>query len=120
MKEHCVLPLSPNALFAGKIIQAPDIPPLQGVKVLRVGLQLGEMKGKVFVPDHALALYCPSRCSIALSEAEARRYQSGQTLPAPDTLRGFCTPTLAGLALGWAKASDGQLKNHYPKGLRRF
>lgn len=120
LKEHCVLPLSPNALFAGKIIQAPDIPPLQGVKVLRVGLQLGEMKGKVFVPDHAMALCCPSRCSIALSEAEARRYQSGQTLSAPDTLRGFCTPTLAGLALGWAKASDGQLKNHYPKGLRRF
>ena len=120
LQEHCALPLSPNALFAGKIIQAPDIPPLQGVKVLRVGLQLGEMKGKVFVPDHALALYCPSRCSIPLSEEEARRYQSGQTLPAPDTLRGFCTPTLAGLALGWAKASDGQLKNHYPKGLRRF
>ena len=120
LKAHYALPLSPNALFAGKIIQAPEMPPLQGVKVLRVGLQLGEMKGKVFVPDHALALYHPSHCSVALTEEGARLYQSGQTLPVPDGASGFCTPTLAGLALGWAKISDGQLKNHYPKGLRRF
>ena len=121
LKEQYDFPLFPNVLFAGKIIQIPSaLPPLQGVKTLRVGLQLGEMKGRVFVPDHALALCRASRCSVALSEDEARLYQAGQTLAASETLRGFCTPTLGGLALGWAKASDGQLKNHYPKGLRRY
>lgn len=121
LKDHYALPLSPGALFAGKIVQTPDaLPPLHGVKTLRVGLQLGEMKGRVFVPDHALALFHPSRYSVPLTKEEARLYQAGQTLPAPETLRGFCTPTLNGLALGWAKASDGQLKNHYPKGLRRY
>lgn len=120
LKEQIPVPLIPNAMFAGKIIQVPDLlPPLQGVKVLRAGLQLGEIKGKVFVPDHALALFHPSNQSLEINETEACRYQSGQVLSAPESLRGFCTPTLCGLALGWGKASDGQLKNHYPKGLRR-
>ena len=121
LKEHSSVVLSPNALFAGKIIQAPDcLPPLHGVKTLRVGLQLGEMKGKVFVPDHALALFRPSLNSVEVNEAQARLYQAGQVLSVPEALRGFMTPTLEGLALGWGKASDGQLKNHYPKGLRRY
>ncbi|MBQ7656242.1 MAG: RsmF rRNA methyltransferase first C-terminal domain-containing protein [Clostridia bacterium] len=120
LKDHYSGLFHADALFAGKIIQLPDaVPSLQGIKTLRVGLQLGEIKGRVFVPDHALALHHPSRHSVQLSEEEARRYQFGQTLPAPDSPRGFCTPTLGGLALGWAKASDGILKNHYPKGLRR-
>ena len=121
LKDHYAAPLFPNAMFAGKIVQTPTaFPPLDGVKTLRVGLRLGEMKGKVFVPDHALALYMPSVCRTALTEEEACLYQSGQTLPAPDALRGFCTPTLNGFSLGWAKAADGVLKNHYPKGLRRY
>ena len=37
----------------------------------------------------------------------------------PDAPRGFVLPTLAGLAQGWGKVSDGVMKNHYPKGLRR-
>ena len=121
LKDHYSIPFSSNEMFAGKIIQAPDgLPQLTGVKTLRVGLQLGEMKGRVFVPDHALALFCPSSHSVEMTEEEARLYQAGQTLPAPEALHGFCTPTLEGLALGWAKASEGQLKNHYPKGLRRY
>jgi len=26
--------------------------------------------------------------------------------------------TCSGISLGWAKASNGLMKNHYPKGLR--
>lgn len=121
LKEHYTLPLSPNALFAGKIVQAPvGLPPLNGLKTLRVGLQLGEMKGRVFVPDHALALFCPSRNSIEITVEQARHYQAGQVLSVSESLHGFVTPVLDGLALGWGKASNGQLKNHYPKGLRRY
>ncbi len=121
LEEHYADPPVPDAAFAGKLIQAPKVlPPLNGVRVLRVGLQLGEINGKVFIPDHALAMYRPSRHSLAMNEEEARLYQAGQVFAALDSLRGFCTPTLNGLALGWAKASDGQLKNHYPKGLRRY
>ena len=120
LREHVGLSVTPNGVFAGKIVALPEgMPPFQGVRVLRAGLQIGEVKGRVLIPDHALALACPSLRSAAVTEAEARAYQAGQVLPAPEGCRGFYTLTLEGMNLGWGKASDGQMKNHYPKGLRR-
>ncbi|MEG2253101.1 MAG: RNA methyltransferase, partial [Clostridia bacterium] len=57
--------------------------------------------------------------TVPLDVAGAHAYQAGETLPVPDTLAGYALPTYCGLALGFGKASGGQLKNHYPKGLRR-
>jgi len=57
--------------------------------------------------------------TLALSREDALQYQSGETLPCSDDLSGYVLPTYAGLPLGFGKASGGQLKNHYPKGLRR-
>ena len=56
---------------------------------------------------------------VELSREDALRYQSGEALNVPDDLSGYALPTYQGLALGFGKASSGQLKNHYPKGLRR-
>ena len=120
LREHLIDPPRPNALFAGRLAQAPeDLPPLDKIRVLRLGLQLGEMKGKVFIPDHAVAMAWPSRRTLPVTADQARAYQQGEVLAVQDALRGFYVPTLDGLALGWGKASGGQLKNHYPKGLRR-
>lgn len=120
LQEQFANPPQPNVLFAGRLSVLPDdAPPLQGVKVLRAGLQLGEIKGKLFLPDHALALALPGLRTEPVDEAAARAYQSGLPLPAADTLRGWAIPALNGLQLGWVKASDGMMKNHYPKGLRR-
>lgn len=120
LRAHMLKPLTANAVFAGRLVRAPEaLPPLEGVRVLRLGLHLGEMRGRIFVPDHALPLALPLQSDYAVTEAEARAYQSGQPLTGPETLRGWVVPTLNGLQLGWAKASEGQIKNHYPKGLRR-
>ena len=120
LREHIADEITPNALFAGKICAVPDdLPPLSGIKVLRAGLQLGEIKGRVFAPDHALALACRGTRTLPVTEAEAAAYQSGQTLPGRETEKGYYLLTLDGLNLGWVKCSDGQRKNHYPKGLRR-
>ena len=120
LQEHIAEKVTPNAVFAGKLCAVPEeLPPLKGVRVLRLGLQIGEVKGKIFLPDHALALACPSLRAVPVTEDQARLYQAGQVLPVDESLRGFYTPTLNGLNLGWGKASDGQLKNHYPKGLRK-
>ncbi|MBQ8149406.1 MAG: RsmB/NOP family class I SAM-dependent RNA methyltransferase [Clostridia bacterium] len=111
-----------NARFGDMLISAPDLPPLKGLKVLRAGLQLGSLKGKVFLPDHALAMGLPTggdAPAVAVDEKQAAAYQRGETLPAPEGISGYCLVTLDGLALGFGKASDGQVKNHYPKGLRR-
>ena len=111
----------PTALLGDTLVCLPDCPDVKGLKVLRVGLHLGQMKGKVFQPDHAWAVsICPPALPrLPLTEEQARRYQAGEVLDAPEGLRGFVLPTLAGLPLGWGKVSDGMMKNHYPKGLRR-
>ncbi|MGN0761846.1 MAG: RsmB/NOP family class I SAM-dependent RNA methyltransferase [Aristaeellaceae bacterium] len=111
----------PTALLGDTLVCLPDCPDVKGLKVLRVGLHLGQMKGKVFQPDHAWAVsVCPPALPrLPLTEEQARRYQAGEVLDAPEGLRGFVLPTLAGLPLGWGKVSDGMMKNHYPKGLRR-
>ena len=120
LQTHIVPPLSVNGIFSGRLVRVPeDLPPLDRIRVLRLGLQLGEIKGKVFVPDHALALACKPLRAFPVTAEQARAYQQGEVLQAPDSLKGFCAVTLNGLSLGWGKASDGQLKNHYPKGLRR-
>ncbi|MDD3410466.1 MAG: RsmB/NOP family class I SAM-dependent RNA methyltransferase [Eubacteriales bacterium] len=113
--------VTPNAALGDALIAVPPLPPLRGVKVLRAGVTLGRCKGKLFTPDHALALCWrpPTVPRVPISEADARAYQRGETLPAPEGLCGWALPTLAGLPLGWVKISDGQMKNHYPKGLRR-
>ncbi len=107
-------------LLGGAMTALPGLPDVKGLRVLRAGVQLGAMKGRVFQPDHAWAVSAvpPPLPRVPLTEAQARRYQAGEVLPAP-SFGGFVLPTLAGLPLGWGKVSDGMMKNHYPKGLRR-
>ena len=111
-----------NLLFGGELRYCPDFPDLakaKGISVLRSGLHLGTVKGKVFVPDHAWAVSIapPEVSRIHLTEVEARLYQNGQVVPAEG--KGWVLPCFAGVPLGWGKVSDGMMKNHYPKGLRR-
>ncbi len=111
---------APTALLGDTLVCLPGCPDVKGLKVLRVGLHLGQMKGKVFQPDHAWAVSMipPTLPRIPLTEEQARLYQAGEVLPAAD-VKGFVLPTLEGLPLGFGKVSDGMMKNHYPKGLRR-
>ena len=103
----------------GRVLLLPPLPcGLDGFRLLRAGLLLGEaVKGR-FVPAHALAMAagCPLRRCLELSEDDARRYLRGETLPAD--FSGWCAVTYQGLALGLGKGAGGILKNHLPKGLR--
>ena len=98
----------------------PDCPRLNGLRVLRAGLALGTQETGRFVPSHALALWLDGAArTLALSAdgPEVRRYLAGETLPCAEN--GWTLVTVGGLSLGWGKASNGVLKNHYPKGLRQ-
>ncbi len=103
----------------GRALLLPPLPcPLDGLRLLRAGLLVGEtVKGR-FVPAHALAMAagCPLRQKTEVSEADALRYLHGETLPTDRA--GWCAVTYAGLALGLGKGAGGILKNHLPKGLR--
>ncbi len=95
----------------------PETPDLQGLKVLRAGLSLGQVLKNRFEPDHALALWLKSAKRVrAVSHQEAAKYLRGETLTASE--KGWTLVQIDGLSLGWGKASDGILKNHFPKGLR--
>lgn len=93
---------------------------LDGLRVLRAGLLLGENTGKRFEPAHALAMGADRNnlTKIAdLDDEQVLRYLHGEELPARD-LQGWCVAAYHGYPIGLAK-NAGALKNHYPKGLRR-
>lgn len=96
-----------------------EMPDLKGLKVLRPGLELGQVKKNRFEPAHALALWLSTAKNAADFPAESREimdYLKGQVIPGEQS--GWTLVTVDGLSLGWAKGSGGQLKNHFPKGLR--
>ena len=97
----------------------PELPVLEGLKVLRPGLELGMLKKGRFEPSHALALWlkpCARTADFPADSREIQDYLRGQVLPGTQT--GWTLITVDGASLGWAKGSAGQLKNHFPKGLR--
>lgn len=108
-----------SGTFGNTLVSAPSLPDVARVKVLRIGLRLGEWRGKVFHPNHSWAMADKGILpSVEIDETQAERYLHGEVLSVPETLRGWYIVTYKGLSLGWGKASGGMLKNHYPKGLR--
>lgn len=100
---------------------------LNGLKLPRAGLHVGDWKKGRFEPAHALALSiapdAAARMQHVTLEADSdltAAYLRGESLPADAELKGWTLVTVDGLPLGWGKASGGQLKNRLPKGLRRM
>ena len=115
------LPEGKAIRFGPNLYWAPaDLPDLKGIKVLRPGLELGEVKKDRFEPAHGLALWlknCANTLSLPADSEDLRRYLHGEVLPCGK--RGWCLVQVDGYSLGWGKADGNTLKNHYPKGLRR-
>ena len=92
------------------------VPALRGLKVLRAGLELGQLKKNRFEPAHAWALWLKSAASVvdlAPDSREAAAYLRGETVPG--SAKGWTLVTTGGLSLGWAKGDGATLKNHFPK-----
>lgn len=101
----------------------PEMLPLQGLKVIRPGLHLGTAKKNRFEPSHALALYLsPDKVNkhYEMTEEETSKYLRGETFTCNSELKGWTLLTTGGYSIGFGKAANGQMKNHYPKGLRKF
>ena len=99
-----------------------DISRLDGLRVLRTGLLLAHAEGKRSEPDHALAMaLSPEQAArtAELTHEQALAYQAGETLELGDLEPGYTLLTYCGVPLGFGKQAGGQMKNHYPKGLRR-
>jgi NOL1/NOP2/sun family putative RNA methylase len=115
------LPTGKAISFGQTLYWAPsEMPELKGLKVLRPGLQLGEVKKDRFEPAHSLALWlnaCKNSVSFSSDSVQIKAYLHGDVLPAQ--VKGWCLVQVDGYSIGWGKGDGQQLKNHYPKGLRR-
>lgn len=120
--ETLAAPFQGEYLFFGnQLYRVPEFcPPLKGLKVLRPGLQMGEVKGKLFRPAHALAMALRPeevRQTVHGSQEDIYRYLHGETLDCGRE-KGWTLVCVDGVSTGWGKAGGGTVKNHYPKGLR--
>ena len=100
-----------------------EMPDMKGMKVMRLGLHLGEIKKDRFEPSHALALaLAPDRAAhiwrFEANGPDVRAYLNGQTFLAEGE-KGWYLICVDGFGLGWGKLAGGVMKNHYPKGLRK-
>jgi NOL1/NOP2/fmu family ribosome biogenesis protein len=129
----------PFIRFADELYCLPCELDLSGIKTLRPGLHLGSIRKDRFEPAHALALaLSPEDVQCTAETAKqtplfgesktACAFLRGESLMTGDCVmnekaskyRGWCLITAAGYPLGWGKAADERIRNHYPKGLRRF
>jgi NOL1/NOP2/sun family putative RNA methylase len=112
------------ALFGDQLyLLADGLPRLNRLKISRAGWHLGTVKKGRFEPSHAMALALKpgewkSGVDFSADSEEVLRYLRGETLFWDAAGKGWTIVTVDGFPLGWGKLVQGQLKNHYPKGLR--
>ena len=107
-------------LFGDSLYIVPEnMIDLNGIKVERAGLKLGCNKKNRFEPDHALALSLkPTEVKQVTELNEPEKYLRGETVEC-EYDKGWTLATINNIPIGWGKAQNGVLKNHYPKGLRK-
>ena len=115
------LPEGKAISFGSSLFWVPeDMPDIRRIKVVRPGLELGEVKKNRFEPAHALALWlktCENVLDLPADSKALREYMGGQVIAGD--CKGWCLIRVEGFSIGWGKGDGSTIKNHYPKGLRR-
>ena len=85
------------------------------------GVTVGEIKKGYFQPHHnlfsAMGEAFKRKLDMTLDDERLEKYLLGESIFA-DVENGYVAIFADGVALGGGKAVNGQIKNHYPKGLR--
>lgn len=96
---------------------------LSSLKVLNYGVKLGEVFNKRFVPNHnffkAFSYLFINHLDLDFKDELVRKYLHGEQITA-NVNNGFGVISINGVALGGFKATNNNLNNYYPKGLRNF
>jgi NOL1/NOP2/sun family putative RNA methylase len=124
--KYLKIPLPVNLVSFNNYIysQPEDLPPLAGVKIVRAGWFLGEIKKDRFEPSQALAMGlkgCDFVQLINLPEESPviDRYLKGETLANETGHEGWVGICINNHPLGWSKGQGSLLKNYYLKGWRK-
>lgn len=96
----------------------------KGLRLLRSGLFLGEMKKKRFEPSQALACALKkeeyeNRYDLTADDPDVIRYLKCESIEIKKPCKdGWVLVTVEGFPLGWGKYSQGNFKNRYLPGWR--
>lgn len=111
-----------------RVYYMPDsLPDMKGIRFLRTGLLLGELKKKRFEPSQALAMYLRKEeyahtISLSVDDERITRYLKGETIEVDDLVEGkeagWQLVCVDDYPLGWGKLNRGTLKNKYLPGWR--
>ncbi len=106
----------------GKVYIIPQFEEIISIKAVRKGIFAGVEKNGRFIPEHALfnTPFLTAKRTILLSidDVLVKKFLHGEEISCDVSLKGYVQVMVEGVPLGFGKASDGRLKNHYPKGLR--
>lgn len=113
---------------ADKVYYMPEgLPALNGIRFLRTGLFLGELKKKRFEPSQAFAMNLkkeeyPRIIDLPVSDERVIKYLKGETLDVEDIVspkeKGWYLVCVDGYPLGFGKLAGQILKNKYLPGWR--
>ena len=109
-----------------KIYLLPNnMPNIKGLNVLRAGILLGEIKKNRIEPCHSAFMAsktedCKSYVDLDINSEEIKKFLHGEEIPVPKETKGYTAVAVNGIVTGFGKASNGTLKNKYPKGLRNL
>ena len=111
-----------------KVYYMPEgVPPLKGIRFLRTGLLLGELKKKRFEPSQAFAMNLKKEeyarvLDLPVSDERVVKYLKGETLDVEDLTqpgeKGWYLVCVDGYPLGFGKLGNQTLKNKYLPGWR--
>ena len=105
-----------------KIYLLPDnLPNLRGISVLRSGVLFGETIKNRIEPHHHFFMASKKEdlknvVDLDINSDELLKFLRGEEIEAD--AKGYTAVCVNGITIGFGKASNGRLKNKYPKGLR--
>lgn len=100
---------------------------MKGVRFLRTGLLMGELKKNRFEPSQALAMSLKMEeygnvINLPANDERIIRYLKGETIDVDELVspkdQGWYLICVDGFPLGWGKLNRGTLKNKYLPGWR--
>jgi NOL1/NOP2/sun family putative RNA methylase len=118
-------PFGENLYIEGNnvFIIPENLPDTSGLNILRKGVLLGEIKKNRVEPHHhafmcAKPENCVSFADFDINSAEIKSFLHGEEIGVSSDIKGYTAVCVNGITTGFGKASNGRLKNKYPKGLR--
>ena len=115
-------------IYSEKVYYMPEgIPNVKGIRFLRTGLYLGDLKKNRFEPSQSLAMCLKAeeyknKVNLQVDDERIVKYLKGETIDVDDIVlpkaKGWQLVLVDGYPLGWGKLANGTLKNKYLPGWR--